>query len=179
MVRVVDIEGVDSSTCCGTHVKTTGEIGPVKILGREKVKNTTRIQFVCGLRALADYRGKHSVVDSVARKFSADWKEIEKAVDRLFEENKSLRKEVAGLNSELTTFRVREIETPTDHIGDYGVIRRVFNQIDPEVLRGLAGDIRKKSGMIVLFGYRKPTPGLIFASSCCYNSTSLNFRITH
>ena len=165
MVRIVEIDGIDSSTCCGTHVKATGEIGPVKILGREKVKIGTRLQFVCGLRAMADYIGKHSVIDSIARKFSTDWGNIEKAVEKLYEENRSLRKEATGLNHELAEFRVREIEVPTDHIGDYGIIRKVFDQIDPGALRELVGNIREKNGMIILFGYRSPIPGLIFAAS--------------
>ncbi|MBN2183870.1 MAG: hypothetical protein JW746_00930 [Candidatus Krumholzibacteriota bacterium] len=165
MVRIVEIDGIDSSTCCGTHVQATGEIGSVKILGREKVKNGTRLQFVCGLRAAADYRGKHDMIDSLARKFSTDWSNIEKSIEKLYDENRTLRKEAAALNHELAEFRVREIEDPTDHIGDYGVIRKIFDQMEPGVLRDIAGNIREKSGMIVLFGYRKPSPGLIFASS--------------
>ena len=61
---------------------------------------------------MADYRGKHNAIDSIARKFSTDWSNIEKSIGKLYEENKSLRKEVAGLNHELAEFRVREIEVP-------------------------------------------------------------------
>ncbi len=164
-VRIVEIDGVDSSTCCGTHVGATGEIGAVKILGKEKVRNGTRIQFICGLRAMADYRGKHNAVDAVARRFSTDWSNIEKSVEKLEGENKSLRKEVVSLNGELAEFKAKEIESPTDHIGDYGIIRKVFDEIDPGILRKVAGNIKEKKGVIALFGYRDPSPGLVFASS--------------
>jgi Ser-tRNA(Ala) deacylase AlaX len=45
-VRVVKIEGVHACACGGTHVKTTGEIGTIRILGRSsKGKDVERLEF--------------------------------------------------------------------------------------------------------------------------------------
>src|SRR5207244_3410508 len=44
-IRVFDISGYDRSACGGTHVRMTGEIGPVLITGIERAKKQTRIEF--------------------------------------------------------------------------------------------------------------------------------------
>ena len=52
-LRVVDIAGRDRSACGGTHVRSSGEIGPVLIRASDKVRNTVRMEFLraCGPRA--------------------------------------------------------------------------------------------------------------------------------
>ena len=52
-LRIVEIEGLDRSACGGTHVRGTGEIGPVVVRRIEKYKQSTRVEFLCGWRALA------------------------------------------------------------------------------------------------------------------------------
>ncbi len=164
-VRIVEIKNIDISTCCGTHVLSTGAIGLVKILGTEKVKAGTRVTFVCGLRALSDYAQKHRIIDSVARMFSTDWKELEKTVEKLSEENRFMRKDIVRLTRELAEFRAGEMAEPTDHVGEYGIIRRVFDQADPAALREIADNIREGKELIILFGYKNPKPGLLFSCS--------------
>jgi Ser-tRNA(Ala) deacylase AlaX len=45
-VRVVEVEGVHACACGGTHVKATGEIGTIRILGRSsKGKDVERLEF--------------------------------------------------------------------------------------------------------------------------------------
>lgn len=50
-LRVITIENLDRSACGGTHVRTTAEIGPILLTRTEKVRNTLRVEFRCGLRA--------------------------------------------------------------------------------------------------------------------------------
>lgn len=56
VIRVLEIDGYDYSPCCGTHLRSTGKIGVLKILGVERYKGMTRVTFVAGKRALLDYR---------------------------------------------------------------------------------------------------------------------------
>lgn len=50
-VRIVRIAGADVCACCGTHVRTAGEIGVIKILGFIKHKDGVRIEMISGMRA--------------------------------------------------------------------------------------------------------------------------------
>jgi len=56
VIRVVEIEGHDIIACCGTHLKSTAEIGLLRIFGAEKYKGMTRITFLAGRRLLLDSR---------------------------------------------------------------------------------------------------------------------------
>src|SRR5205823_7110720 len=51
-IRIIDIAGYDRSACGGTHVRMTGEIGPILIIGMERSKKQTRVEFICGTRVL-------------------------------------------------------------------------------------------------------------------------------
>ena len=52
-VRIVEIPGVDSCACCGVQVKSTGEIGLVKLFSMIKFREGVRIEMAAGGRALA------------------------------------------------------------------------------------------------------------------------------
>jgi alanyl-tRNA synthetase len=50
-IRLVQIEGVDLNTCGGTHLRHTGEIEALKLLGTESIRGGTRLFYVAGRRA--------------------------------------------------------------------------------------------------------------------------------
>lgn len=53
VIRVVTIEGVDSNTCCGTHVSNLGHLQMIKLLYTEKGKQgKTNLYFLVGSRIL-------------------------------------------------------------------------------------------------------------------------------
>ncbi|HUK79301.1 MAG TPA: alanine--tRNA ligase [Nitrososphaerales archaeon] len=53
LVRVVDIGGWDVEACGGTHAKTTGEVGLIKITKAERVQDgVERLEFVAGEAAI-------------------------------------------------------------------------------------------------------------------------------
>ena len=70
-IRVVTIENLDRSACGGTHVRQTGEIGAILIRKLDKVRGNTRVEFVCGGRAVVRARRDYDALSSVARLFSA------------------------------------------------------------------------------------------------------------
>jgi len=49
-IRLVQIEGVDLNTCGGTHLRHTGEIEALKLLGTESIRGGTRLFYVAGGR---------------------------------------------------------------------------------------------------------------------------------
>ena len=55
-LRLIDIRDFDLNACGGTHVRSTGQIGCILLRKTEKVKQGVRVEFVCGLRAVATAR---------------------------------------------------------------------------------------------------------------------------
>ncbi len=70
-IRIVTIEGIDRNACGGTHVSSTGAIGPVLLRGTEKVRDTVRVQFGCGLRAVRRARTDAMLLTEAAAALSA------------------------------------------------------------------------------------------------------------
>lgn len=70
-VRIVEIPGVDSCACCGTHVPSTGRIGVIKLLSCVKFHQGVRIEMACGGQALAILNGVYEQNKQVSQTFSA------------------------------------------------------------------------------------------------------------
>lgn len=51
-IRVINIEGIDSNMCCGTHVQNMAQLQCIKLLNLEKIKNRQFLNFLVGGRVL-------------------------------------------------------------------------------------------------------------------------------
>jgi len=115
-VRVVEIADYDWSPCGGTHAKRTGEVGLIAVHNWERAKKMTRVHFVCGVRALRDYRLANRVAEAIAQKFSAGREEAEPAVSRLIEENKKLSRRVRDLTELASKIEAQELVDATSPV---------------------------------------------------------------
>ena len=70
-VRIVEFGGEDVCACCGTHVKSTGEIGLVKFVSCVKFKEGVRIEMASGRRATELYQQIFEQNRQVSQAFSA------------------------------------------------------------------------------------------------------------
>ncbi len=92
-VRLVEIENTDLCACCAPHLRTTGEVGVIKILDFMRHRGGVRIIMKSGADALLDYREKYKSVYEVSGLLSAKQGEISQAVERLQNENDNLRRD--------------------------------------------------------------------------------------
>jgi alanyl-tRNA synthetase len=52
-LRVVDIEGVDTEACCGTHADNTSEVGWIRLLKSSRISDgIVRLEYVAQERAI-------------------------------------------------------------------------------------------------------------------------------
>lgn len=96
-LRVIEIDDFDLTPCGGTHAKSTGEVGVIAVRSWERAKGLTRIQFMAGIRVVADYRKANRTARDVAALFSAGREDSPAHVLKLVEENKKLRRRVSEL----------------------------------------------------------------------------------
>ena len=108
-LRIVEIQGFDYSPCSGTHVGKTGQIGLLKILKAERYKGMTRVYFLCGGRALEDYRRKHEICSELVALLAVPEGEVVERVSADLERRKELEKLVEELRGELLELRAREL----------------------------------------------------------------------
>lgn len=102
-LRLVEFPGYDICACCAPHVKTTGQIGIIKILDHANYKGGMRIHILCGEMALADYRARYKAVQGISVLLSAKQSEVAEAVERLKKENETLAASLSALKKTLAT----------------------------------------------------------------------------
>lgn len=100
-VRLVRIGDFDLAACGGTHLKTSAQAGPIKVLRWERYKGGTRVYFAAGWEALEDYHAKHALLSRLALAFSTSPLEVEKPVRKLKEELYAVRGENQALREAL------------------------------------------------------------------------------
>lgn len=114
-VRIVEIPEVDRCACCAPHVKTTAEVGLIKILSCDRHRGGCRITIVCGMRALKDYQKKQESVGKISAALSAKPDKIAEAVTHLQEQQQKMREQ---LNQVQTLYLQEKLEkiSPEDSV---------------------------------------------------------------
>jgi alanyl-tRNA synthetase len=165
-IRVVQISDFDYSACGGTHPNKTGEIGLVKILKWDRIRNNLRFEFVCGRRVLVDYGIKNRIIREVAIRFNVGESELVGSIDKMFSEFKDQRKRLRKAQEKILEIEAQEIIKSTE--GD--VINKIFIDRPPDEMRFLALSIIRMSEHVVLFGTKLQTRvHVILASSDSLN----------
>jgi alanyl-tRNA synthetase len=94
-IRIVSIPGVDVIPCGGTHVRSTREVGVIKVVNfYRKSRKLWRIEFVCGNRAL-------EYLDELLGDY---WRSL----DRMPNKNRPLTERVGELKAELETLKAQK-----------------------------------------------------------------------
>ena len=162
LLRVVEVDGFDYSACGGTHVRRTGEIGLIRLGGTEKIRGNLRFEFLCGGRALRDYRAKDRSARKLASAFSCPPADVTGQIEKLSAEGKALKKRARRLEERLAAFESQEIiRTAAGR-----VIAGVLEDKTPEEARFLALNIIKSGEFAVAYGASAQSQGhLIVARS--------------
>lgn len=108
-VRIVTIPGCDVCACCAPHVKTTGEIGMIKLTNVQRYKGGVRVTMLCGFRALRDYNEKEKSVREISASLCAKEDTVAQAVDRQKEECTLLKEKLAEQQREILEYKVGQI----------------------------------------------------------------------
>ena len=96
-VRIVSFPGADCCACCGTHVRSAGQVGLIKLLSMQKFREGVRIELVCGARALGYLSRALEQNARVSHLLSAKLFETGAAARRLLEENAALKSRLMSL----------------------------------------------------------------------------------
>ena len=161
-LRLIEIEGFDLTPCGGTHAYRTGEVGMIAVRSWERAKGLTRIEFVAGVRALADYRKANKSARDTAALFSTGRDDAPQLAAQMVEEHKELNRRVRALEEMAAAV---EAETLRASASD-GVILKIFDGRDAESLKKLAHALIAHPQTIALLGSRdNDTARLVFARS--------------
>jgi alanyl-tRNA synthetase len=134
-LRIISIEDLDRSACGGTHVRSTGEIGPVLLRKLEKIRQSVRVEFLCGGRAIRRARADYEALSRVSQLFSASLDDVPGVVAAQLENARAAEKARQKLELDLAGYQGKELydNTPPDAAG----LRRVSRRLERGSLEGL------------------------------------------
>lgn len=154
ILRIVDIEGFDRQACCGTHPANTAEVGPVLIRGTERFKGGTRVEFVCGDRALEDYTRSIERIRSLTRVLNSPEESLVEAATRLVEEKRELAKSIQSFREELLQEQAERWTSTAEALSGLILIVREVPDATPGELRLLTIFLTKEPSRVALIGSR-------------------------
>jgi len=165
-LRIVSIDGsYDRSACGGTHVRSTGEIGPVLLRKTEKIRQSTRVEFVCGARAIRRARADFEALTKVSQLFSVAPDEAPAMVAAQMESSKAAEKSRRKVELDLAAYRGRELYRETGPAADG--FRRVTERLERgnlEDLRAVAQNFTAQPKSVFLAVMKEP-PSVLLAVS--------------
>ncbi|MDB4909206.1 MAG: Threonyl/alanyl tRNA synthetase, partial [Gemmatimonadetes bacterium] len=97
------------SACGGTHVRSTAEIGSVLLRRTERVRKTTRVEFVCGLRAVRTAHADHEILSALALSMGVAPGELIAKTKAQGEELRAAQSARREATTALDTYRAREL----------------------------------------------------------------------
>lgn len=146
-IRIVEFTGLDAVPCCGTHLKSSGQVGLLKIIKTEKYKSLTRIYFLCGQQAFIDFQLKHNIVVSLANSFSSSERDVLERVEGEIESKRALAQEYKLMQKQAAYYQAKEI---TSEVTKDLVIVNLDDEKSMDYAILLANEIFAKGNYIVI-----------------------------
>ncbi len=165
LIRIVEVEGFDWSACGGTHVASTGQVGLIRAYKAERRGAATRVYFHCGARALGDYRRLGAVTDALVERFSLPAGDLPRAVDRLRDELKAARKDLAEAHERLLEADARALLDGAAAAGACRLVAQAYAGRGGAPLKAMAKRLTAEPAVIALLGSAGDPSALCFARS--------------
>ncbi|MCF6463218.1 alanyl-tRNA editing protein [Clostridium sp. Cult1] len=163
-IRIVEIDGIDFSPCCGTHLRNTGEIGMIKIRKVESYKGNIRVEFVCGNRALKDYTWKSKSIKDISNLLSSKDKDAYNRVEKLYTAKENLEKENRLLKEKLNKYIAADLIRKSETINGINLIFNKSIDMEFKELQSLLPYVNLIENTIVLFGVEGKDTGQFILS---------------
>lgn len=163
-LRLIDIHDFDLTACGGTHVRSTGQVGAILLRKVEKVKKGVRVEFVCGMRAVATARKDYTTLTEAAGIYSAHIYDVPQQVSKSLDEAKAAGKSQQKLLEEIAELQAERLLAENERSPK--VIVKILPERDAVFAKLLAQKLTAGNSDVIAFlaaGAGQPT--LIFAQS--------------
>ncbi|GAA1855611.1 alanine--tRNA ligase [Myceligenerans crystallogenes] len=148
VVRVVSIGGDWSRELCGgTHVKLTGELGRVTLLGESSIgSGVRRVDALVGDGAYGFQATEHALVGQLSGLLNARPEELTDRVGALMTRLKDAEKELSGVRQAQLLATAGKLAAEAPRVGDVRVVTHDAGEAAADDLRALVLDVRGRLG---------------------------------
>jgi alanyl-tRNA synthetase len=157
----------EKSRCGGTHVARTGAIGIIVTAGWEKFRGGTRVEFLCGGRALTRFRLWRDALSATTRHLSVQPPELSAAVEKLQADAKALQKTLRAQQEQLALHEARALVARAERAGQRLLLVEALDGWDAAGLKALAATAISLEAQlaVALFSTSQPTVAVIAAGT--------------
>jgi len=159
-IRVVATGDWDVEACGGTHLKSTGEIGFIKIIHSERVQDgVERLVYSVGIPALKTVQQKEKLLWKLSEILNSPVEKLDKSVEKLVKELKEAKAERKKLVKEIAKWEsvgvgARMEAEAVIEIDDIKLVTRDFREnIDIDRMVQTANEIIRKDNATVTIFY--------------------------
>ena len=138
-VRIVSWPGADCCACCGTHVRSSGQVGVVKLISCQKFREGVRIEMAAGGRALAYCNAIGQQNRQISQLLSAKPTDTAAAVERL-------QKELYALRGRVMALEESDFARKAEQYAGAGDVLLIESAMTPESLRKLCAAVQESAG---------------------------------
>lgn len=122
-LRVVAIEGIDRSACCGTHVPMTGMVGSIRITNLEASRQGSRITFVAGLDAVGFGAGESTILRELRKTASCSNEELKDSYLKIVNLNSAQSKEIVSLWEKVIPLELENAKQIESRFGKISILQ--------------------------------------------------------
>jgi len=165
-LRLVEVADFDVSACGGTHVGSSGQIGLILLRKSERVRQGTRVEFVCGGRAVRMARRDYNALSEAAALFSSQLWDVPDQIRKNVEESKLVREQKEDALDQLAELMaLSSLHDQAESNGRKIVVRTISDR-DIDFAKLFAQKVtRAGTPAIALVASRVDPPGLVFAQT--------------
>ncbi len=164
-VRLVEVKEFDLSACGGTHVSRSGAIGLIVARKFERMKGQTRVEFICGSRALKAARQDFRLLSEAAGAFSASAENVPALVAKQSEELRAALHAHEKLVERLAEHQARELWQGAPERNGRRVVCHIFAAEVRANAKTVAHVIAKQPSSVALIGVKGHPATLYFTQS--------------
>jgi alanyl-tRNA synthetase len=154
-VRVVQIGEFSRELCGGTHVPTSGQTGPVVVLGESSIgANLRRVEALTGQTAYDHLLEVRDTLDRTGKRLAAPWNAVPERVDGLLARVSELEDELETLRSARRGDLAEELAGGAKTHNNYKMVVSAQEGLDVKQLRQLALGVRDRisPGVVIVGG---------------------------
>ena len=175
-IRVVKIDDIDMNLCCGVHMKNTLDLRVIKIKKFEKYKKATRIEFLCGTKAIEEMLKRENYLNKICKLLSSKEEDAYKSIENLNNKLNEVNKENRRLEEIISNYEVKEMIESAEKINNMNVIVKVYENKTMNYMNKIANKIIEKENNIGLFALKNDDKlNLLFA--CSKNLEKMDMNI--
>ncbi len=131
-IRVVKTGDWDVEACAGTHLKSTIEVGMIKIVYTERVQDgVERLGYAVGLQALKEIQKQENLLWNVAASLNAPVEKLDKTAEKIMKEFKETQQDKRRLIKELAEKESQTAQTTqaAEEVNGVSIVKRDFGEV--------------------------------------------------